>query len=335
MAKKLGKFVAALIIYVCFGVYLFWPYFEGFKSLQYLWVVNVCAGAAGCFVLSRRWVAGFAGSFFAGAVYGFGPFMLGLGRYHPTAGLLAAAVPWLFCPAAFGPGGNKRWMRVPLALLPVVGIIGFFYLSAQCRLFAVPIQVKLRLGDLSGLLVPLVSAKRGITLVGFYHVPVAGLVMGFALLLKSRRFGVMAVFVAGLILAFCNSFLNVSPVMWASLPVLCCCVIMGEGLGALSLAGRGDRKWVLVTAGVLGALAIVTLLLATKYFQVFAGLGDNYARLMTDSAKMYILGGVAAAIIYFMTEAKLRVHGMRWVLLCTAMSIDIFLGAGFVVDKIF
>lgn len=335
MAKKLSKFITAAVIYICFAVYLFGPYFKGFKSLQYLWLVNVCAASLGCFVLSRRWVAGFAGSFFAGAIYGFGPFMLGLGKYHPTAGLMAAAVPWLFCPAAFGPGGKKRWMRVPLSLLPVLGIIVFFCLSAQVRLFAIPVQVKLRLEDLSGLLVPLVSAKRGITPLGFYHVPLAGMVMGFALLLKARRFGVMVIFVAGVVLAFCGSFLNVSPLIWFSLPVLCCCIIIGEGLGALTLAGGGDRKWVLITAMVLGSLAILSLLMATKYFQSFAGLGDGYARLMTDAAKMYILGGIAVAIIFFMTEAKLRVHRIRWVLLCSAIGIDIFLGARFIVYKIF
>ncbi len=335
MAKKLSKFVTAAVIYIGFAVYLFQPYFEQFQSLQYLWLVNVCAASLGCFVLSRRWVAGFAGSFFAGAIYGFGPFLLGLAKYHPTAGLMVAAIPWLFCPSAFGPRGKRRWIRVPLSLLPALAIIVFFYLSAQLRLFAIPIQVKLRLSDLSGLLVPLVSAKRGLTLIGFYHVPVAGLVMGFALLLKARRLGVMTIFIAGIILAFCGGFVNVSPLIWLSFPVLCCSVIMGEGLQALTLAGVADRKWILITAAVLVVLAIMTLLLATKHFQSFAGLGDNYAKLMTEAAKMYILAGIATAIIFFMAQANLRVHRIRWILLCSAMAIDIFLGAAFIVDKIF
>ncbi|MFC1677087.1 hypothetical protein ACFL3G_08505 [Planctomycetota bacterium] len=335
MAKNLSKFVTAAIIYICFAVYLFQPYFKQFQSLQYLWLVNVCAASMGCFVLSRRWVAGFAGSFFAGAIYGFGPFMLGLAKYHPTAGLLVAAIPWLFCPSVFGPRGKKRWIRVPLSLLPAFAIIAFFYLSMQYRLFPIPIQVKLRLADMSGLLVPLVSAKRGLTLLGFYHVPVAGVVMGFALLWKARRLGVMTIFIVGTILAFCDGFLNVSPLIWLSFPVLCCSVIIGEGLQTLTLAGTADKKWILITAVVLGMLAITTLLFATKYFQTFAGLGDNYAKLMTEAAKMYILAAIATAIIFFMTQANLRVHRIRWILLCSAMAIDIFLGAGFIVDRIF
>src|SRR4030042_501778 len=105
MNKSISKFAAATIIYTGFAIYLYQPPFGHFDRLDYLLPVNFCLAASGCYVLSRRWVAGFAGSFFAGALYGFGPFTLGLARFHPTAGLLAAAIPWLFWPAVFGPGG--------------------------------------------------------------------------------------------------------------------------------------------------------------------------------------------------------------------------------------
>lgn len=264
------------------------------------------------------------GAFFAGAIYGFGPFMLGLGKYHPAAGLMAAAIPWLFLPAAFGPGGNKRWLRVPLAMVPILAIIGFFWLSAQLRLFAMPIQVKLRISDLAGLLLPLVSAKRAMTLIGFYHVPIAGLMVGLALLWKGKRYGVMAILTAGLVLGFCDGFLNVSPVMWLSLPVLCSCVIIGEGLEAITLAGAADKKWVLVTTVVMGGLAVAALIL----FPGFGFLG-------LEEAKMYLLGAVSVGIIFFVAQGKLRLHRVRWIVLCSAMAVDIFLGAVFVVDKVF
>jgi len=81
-------------------------------------------------------------------------------------------------------------------------------------------------------------------------------------------------------------------------------------------------------------LAIVTLLLAAKYFQTFLGLGAGYAKLFTEAGKMYVLGAIVAAIIFFMIRAKLRMRQLRQVALYAAMAVDIFLGARFIVDKI-
>ncbi len=302
-------------------------------------------------MLSRRWVSAFWGSFFAGAIYGFGPFALGLAGYHPTAGFLAATIPWLFCPAAFGPKARWRWISRPLSALPVLAILLFFQISAHYRLFAIPTQVKLHLADLAGVLAPCVIVERNLsvmvgrslTLLGFYQVPIAALVMGFSMLLaarpapprgRARRFGIIIIFCSGTILAFCDSFLNTSPIIWLAVPVLCCSVLVGTGMQGLVSAGFANRRWVLVTAIIMGALAIVTLLLATKYFQTFLGLGSRYAKLLTETAWMYILGAITVAIIFFMTRAKLRIAALRWVILCSAMAVDIFLGARFIVDKI-
>ena len=49
---------------------------------------------------------------------------------------------------------------------------------------------------------------------------------------------------------------------------------------------------------------------------------------------MYIFGAIAVAIIFFMARAKLRIAALRWIILCSAMAVDIFLGARFIVDKI-
>jgi hypothetical protein len=336
VGKSISKFVAAMVIYAGFAVYLYQPYFRNFNRLQYLIIVNVCLASLGCFVLSRRWVSGFGGSFFAGAIYGFGPFALGLGGYHPTAGFLAATMPWLFLPAAFGPKAMWRWLRVPLSALPFLAILLFFQVSANLRLFAIPTQIRLHLADLgSGLLAPLVVVSKGITVIGFYHIPVVAFVMGFSMLLAARRFGIMIILCLGTILAFCDSFLNISPIMWLTIPVLCCSVLIGAGLQGLVSTGFADRKWVLMTVVIMVVLSLVTLLLATRYFQIFAGLGDKYARLLVETAKMYILGAIAVAILYFMARAKLRVHWLRWVVLGSATAVDIFFGARFIVDKMF
>ena len=335
MSKIFGKSATAAVVYIGFAVYLYQPYFKNFNGLQYLIVVNVCSASLGCFALSRRWVSGFGGSFFAGAIYGFGPFALGLAGYHPTAGFLAATMPWLFCPAAFGPEARWRWLRVPLSALPALMIILFFQASSHYRLFAVPMQNRLHLADLLGLVAPLVAAQQGVTLVGFYHVPIAELVMGFSMLFAARRLSVLIIFCLGIVLASCQSLLGVSPIIWLSFPVLCCSIIIGAGLQGLCSAGFADRRWVLMAAVIMVVLSLTTLLLATRYYNIFAGFGSKYARLLVETAKMYILGAIAVAILYFMARAKLRVHWLRWVVLGLVTAVDIFFSARLIVDKIF
>ena len=155
------------------------------------------------------------------------------------------------------------------------------------------------------------------------------------MLLAVRRLGVMFVFVLGIVLAYSRPFSDVSPVMWLTIPVLCFSVIAGAGMQGLVSASSADRKWVLMAAVFMGVLAIVTLLFATKYFQTFAGLGAGYARVFLESGKMYILGAIASGVVFFMAKANLRLGVVRLILLGSAMAADIFLGARFIVDKIF
>ncbi|MHC4568727.1 MAG: hypothetical protein ACYTE3_23575, partial [Planctomycetota bacterium] len=346
--------VAASLMYSAFAVYLYQPHFKGFNRWQYLLVVNALLASAGCYVLSRRWVIGFLESFFSGAVYGFGPFALGLSRFHPTAGLLVAVMPWLFCPAAFGPRGKWRVLRVPLAALPFLAILLFFQISARFGLYPIAIQLKLQSSDLIGLLAPLIAARRQTTLIGFYHAPIAPLIVGMIIFLAplklvvtggigqrlrstaaltTRRFGIVAIFVGATALSFCNSYLEISPVIFFSISALVCSILAGAGMQGLVSAGPADRKWILFAAIVMGVLAIVSLLLATKYFQTFLGLGNKYAVLFIQAGKMYILCAIALAILYFMARAKLRMLPIRLALLCAPIAIDFFLAATDIVDK--
>lgn len=333
--KNISKFVAAAAVYAGLAVYLYQPYFKKFDRWHYLVIVNVCLASLGCFALSKRWVSSFWGSLFAGVIYGFGPFVLALARFHPTAGFLAATVPWLFLPAAFGPKGKRQWLRMPLSILPFLAIILFFQVSSHYRLFAVPMQTRLRLADFMSLVAPFVTAERDGTLAGFYHVPIAALVMGFSMFLAARRVSILMIFGLGIALASCQSLLGVSPVIWLSFPMLCCSVIIGTGLQGLCSAGPADRKWVFASTAVMAGFSIVTLLLATKYFQSFVGLGDKYAKLFLADARMYVVGTVAVAIIFFMARAKLRFLWLRWIVLGSAMALDIFFGARFIVDRFF
>ena len=335
MDKRLGKLLVALALYTGFAVYLYQPYFKNFGKADYLIVFNSIAGALGCYVLSRRWVVDFGASFFAGAVYGFGPLVLSLAKFHPTAGFMAAMVPWLFCPAVFGPRWKWRWLRVPLSVLPVITIILFFQAANAMRLFPVPVQAKLQVTEFAGMAAVLVMVERCVVAVGVYHVPLAAMVLGFSMLITARRFGAMVIFVVGLVLSFCAPVLGVSPVMWLTLPVVCCAVGVGEGLQGLLYASKADRKWLLYGVVMMAVLAGVMMLFAVKYYQVFAGMGEGYARIFSETAKMYALGMVAMGIVFFMASAKLRIHWVRVVLLCVAIAVDIFVGARFIVDSIF
>ncbi|OHB61820.1 MAG: hypothetical protein A2Y76_07275 [Planctomycetes bacterium RBG_13_60_9] len=233
-----------------------------------------------------------------------------------------------------------------LYILPFVAILLFFYLLAhvvtEYRLFAAPLHAQMRLSDLAGFLAPLVLAKRGMIVIGLYHVPVASLVLGLVMMWKARRWSILAVLPAGLLLAFSRSFvgadnvawLSVSPILWLSIPLLWCAVLSGIGMQGLIQAGFADRKWVLAATIVLGALAIITLLLAAKYFQFLFGLADGYARLFVQTAQMYLLGAIATGILFFMMRQNLRIHWLRWTLLCAALGVDILLGARHVVDGI-
>lgn len=327
-----SKFVVSAGIYACLAFCLFQPHFK--KFVQYLVVVNACLAALGCFVLSRRWVSSFAGSFFAGALYGFGPFGLWLSGFHPSVGLLAASIPWLLCPAAFCSKRKLWWISAPLSALPFLVIWLAFQISVQYHLFPIPIHTKLHLADLAGLLAPLVALERTMPLVGFYHVPIAALILGSSMLLKARRFGIIAICAIGTILAFWGPLFNISPILWLTIPVLCCSILIGTGIQGFALAGYADRKWILITTGIMATLAIITLLLATKYHNIFAGLGAKYARLLTQTAKLYILGAITTAVIFFMARAKLRLTTLRWLILSLAISVDIIFCASFIAYRI-
>ena len=336
-SASLSKFAAAAVVYAAFAVYIYHPHFKGFNALRLrdFFVINVCLASLGCYVLSRRWISGFTASFFAGLIYGFGPFSLGLARYHPTVGLLAAVIPWLFCPAAFGPKARWKWLSMPLSVMPFLAILVFFEASARWRLFAIPVHTRLDFADLLGLLAPLTVASRGSAFIGFYHVPIAALLMGLSMLLAARRLGVMALFAVGAILAFQKPFLNTSPIIWFAIPALCCSIMIGEGIQGLTGAGFPDRRWVLATAIIMALLSLATMLLAKKYATALSLLGMKEAWLFIYTAKMYAIGAVAAAVIYFMTRANLCISSVRLILLCSAMAVDIFLGARFLIDNIF
>jgi hypothetical protein len=317
------------------------PHFAVSQQAKYLLPLGAVVGALGAFVLSRRWVAGFAGSFLAGAIYGFGPFMLSLARCHASAALLAACIPWLCAPAVFL-GKRRRTLRLPLWLLPFAAIVAYFRICAAQRLFVTPVGCVPQGRDIVGFIAPLVMLDFSAVVVSLYHVAIAPLIIGLAMIVTARRYNILFLLAAGSILAFSRSYLSPdwavwlggSPVLWLSLPMTALAILAAVGLQGLIEAGSGDKKWVLIAALSQTLLAIVTLLLATRYFQVIFHLADPYAKLFVEEAKMYLLGMMAVAMVFLMTYRQLRLHWLRWLILSTALALDIFLSARYLVDKV-
>jgi hypothetical protein len=225
-------------------------------------------------------------------------------------------------------------VRVPLALLPFAAVLVFFQVAAHFRLYPIPIRLKLQPVELIGLMAPLVAAKRQMTLIGFYHISISALTMGFVMLLNARRLSIMIVLAVGTVLAFLNSLLDISPIIWLAVSMLCGAIIVGAGMQGIVCAGYADRKWIMLSAIVMGILAIFALLLATKYFQIIFGLAAGYARLFLESGKIYLLGAVMMGILFFIVRARLRLKLIRQFLLGSTIAMDIFLHAAFVVDRI-
>ncbi len=324
MGDDLRKFASAGLIYAAMAIYLYQPYFNRFRTIHYLFVINLFVAALGCYVLSRRWVFSFWASLFAGLVYGFGPLMLRINSFHPTAGFLAAMVPWLFCPAVFWPKGKWQPVSWLLCVLPFLGIVTFFAAATYFHLFAIPKQLKLHAIDVLRLFAPTVRINSEPACFGFYHIAIAPLIMGFAMLLAAKRHGILLILLTGLVLGFSRPFLEVSPIMWATIPVLGCAVLIGEGVQGLAGAGFSDRKWVLAATIVLAGSSVVMAILSAKYSPAFS-----------QGARMYMLGAVVVGTIFLMLQAKMRISWVKMLILCLAMGVDIFFGARFIVDMLF
>ncbi|MBE0537744.1 MAG: hypothetical protein IH624_18950 [Phycisphaerae bacterium] len=338
-AKAAGRLAAAAVLYMVLLWYFFQPTPSGLPRAQYLIGFNWIVGAMGCFVLSRRWIAAFAGSFFAGAVYGFGPFALGFAAYHASAGAPLAMVPWLFCPAAFWrkwwPATSQRLARISrltpgivtavLCALPFAGIITFFWLTSRPwfgPVFPLPVGLRLDAAHLEGLVLPLTMRPHDF-IFSFYHVPVAALVMGLCIYFASGRMGAMIVVVGAIALAFAGPVAQVSPVVWAVIPMLFGAIVIGLGMEGLAWAGPSDGRWLLFCAA---ATAIITA--GCTY------LGFTEGAIYHRTALLHAGGLLSVGVIYALTRAHLRLHPLRWMLLSAALALDILTSGKQIADML-
>jgi len=331
MEKRLSSAVSfppAVIIYIIFAAWLFYPHLQQLSAIKRLFPVEAVIAAAGAFVLSRRWVLSFFASLIGGAIFGFGVFACSFFCYHPFAGLVYAILPWTFVPAVFFyqwtnlDSKNTAILSGLLSLLPFLFILLAYEFSSRLYLYPIPANTRLSIQSLLGIVNP-TGVKPDIFALGFYHVSVAGLIMGFVLLVRTRRIWTIVLIAAAICAAFYRPLLHVPPVMWASVPVLFCSIIIASGLETLILAGAADSKLLLASAVILFLLGL---------FNVFV---PGQSGLSPQFVGMYGIAVIAVMIIFFIARANRAWHSVRMFVLYSAALLDILISTKYIIDIIF
>ena len=322
----------AAALYLTLAAYLYNPYLDSFAPIDFFFLLNSAIGALGCFVITMRWVSVFWAALLAGAVYGFSPYALAFAAYHPFAGLAVAAMPWLFAPATFWRHRHrscetptKRRETIPVAIvtaalfiLPFAVTAAAFWTFAQAwagPFFPLPAGINAAPANLISLITP--SAIDSQFAFGFFHLPLAAVVMGLFMYVSIHRVGPILAAIAGLTLAYCSPIFQVSPVVWGLIPMLFISVIIGLGIEGLALASRADKKWVM-----LSVIAMLALTVLTSWQSYYV------------AASMYALAAVVSICIFIMTKNNIRLHSLRWSLITVTVAIDITLTAQLIVDHL-
>ena len=334
--RKLSlEIIESLALYLALSVLVYRNFIDFSQPMQMAVLINSAVAALGCFVLSRRWIGAIAASLVAGAIYGFSPFSLGFAAYHPLAGASFAAIPWLFCPAAYWPQRERfgvefhprfdgprarKVIGAGLSALPFLIIAGFFMLCAMPAIgpfFPLPIQQNLRPESLLHLAIGSeIPIQKFVFSVG--HVSLTMAVMGVTICVLGKKFAGLIVAGIALALSMSGPLLQTSPIVWGAIPILLLSILAGLGVEVLAWAGRGDRKLVLICAIVPTVICVITF--AAGY------------RL---PATMHLLAAITLGCIYCMERADLRWHGLRWAMLCTAVAIDIAITSKILLGPIF
>ena len=330
--------------YTVLAVYLFKPYWGQWDRWQVLWPINMVVGAMGVYLLGRRWISSRPASMLSGAVYGFSPLAIYITRFHPVAGLLAAMVPWLFYPVAYIPqwiGGVNRkflgrtvgwWLQGPLLASPFLVILGTFALLDYFHLFPIPLYAgALRVEDWLGWVAPWVAVQQGRMPSGLYHVPLAALTLALVMVVKAKRWPILAVTTAGLVLAGFSSLLQVSPMIWLCVAMTWMAVLVGLGLDGLVWAGWADRGWLGAVLVVVSGVGIGALVWAS--YAGYHGASDSLMPLI-HTFRMYGLAAASVGLILAIVLVQVRLLPFRQVAIFVAVGLDLVLTARLLVDAL-
>jgi len=326
------------------AMYLFGPHWGQLGRGQALRPVNMVVGSMGVYLLGRRWISSRLASMFCGAVYGFSPLAIYLTQFHPLAGLAAALVPWLFCPAAHVPrwiaGRPARflgrplgwWVHGPLLAGPFLVILAAFALLGHLRLFLMPLRTGvLHSGDWIGWVAPWAAALRGTMPAGVYHCPVAALTLALVMIVKAKRWPILLVGMAGLILAAFSPLFQVSPVIWLCVATTWAAVLVGLGLDGLVWAGWADRGWLAVSLIVVSGLGLGAL--GGASYAGYHG-SPEVMEALIHSFRMYGLGAAGVGLILAIVLVRVRLVAMRQAVAVVALSADLVLTARLLMDAL-
>lgn len=315
---------AAVVMYLLLSIALYEPVLNALKGLDFLIPLCPVFAASGCCLLSRRWLAGFFPQLIAGAVYGFGPYLLSFGAYHPLAGMCAAAVPWLFCPAVlwkpYGSGSLlQRGEKLLFTAIPFVMIFLYFWIPAQSWIGPYSFMPKTQWLTISDLWALAGSYTPGSKIIGgLYPVSVILALMGLFVYLHLLRILVLLPVAAGLLLALWRPLGPVGPMVWLSIPMLFLSILTALGSQAFVSAGFSDRKWILYCLPAAIVLSILTL------WRQFPTSRSNW---LVHPAGMYVLSALMIALIYFIVRIQWRGHLLRRLLILTTVGINLWIGA--------
>jgi hypothetical protein len=240
-------------------------------------------------------------------------------------------VPWLLLPAVYWhkgktPDAMRFSVRALLTLLPFAGIVLLFWMPAQQWIgpyFLMPQQLTLTIKDFTNLILPLHKAG-GVIVFGLYHCSLIFALMGIFVCIKLQRVALLIPIAVGLVLAFLNSVLQVTPIVWAAFPIVFLSVLCGLGFQAFLWAGKADTKWVLTCAAAATVLAAFT---AGIMITPFAG------RVFELSSIMYALAAAAIWILLALIRLNLRWPYFKWFILTAAITIDLLFSARYLIDK--
>jgi hypothetical protein len=321
--RLIAEFVSAACIYVFISIYLYAPYLRGFTRIEYLFVINSAASSIGCFLLSRRWTKTFSASILAGAIYAFGPFLLGFTAYHPFAGIPAAIFPWLFIPAVMMVSGKKvsfLWaLKLLLCAFPFVIVILFFYLLSLPSIgpfFPMP-PIKGHLVNFVPIAFPLTGSAEDF-IVSFYHLPVCGILLGLPLLISRKKYILLILFAACLCLSFCRPILETPPIVWTLLPGIFWAVLAAAGSERLLMANKTDVRLILACFIVLAVLS---------------GFNFNQGHILSGS--IFAGGTLLLAGVIVISRRSMNMRFLLWMLFYVGCCADILWGAKCTLEQVF
>ncbi len=336
LGTRLGydTFSAAVAIYFVTAIYLYHPYIQQFRPIQFVIPANCLIAAMGCFVLSRRWVNSFWACLYAGAIYGFCPFSLSFGAYHPLAGTVAAMMPWLFYPVVYFRAGLRKTVvekviSIALALFPFAAVVLFFVVLRFRGGFPLPVSARMEIANISALVMPLTTDGHEFV-ISVYHVGIIVSLMGLLMRAMIHQVGISVVVGVGVALAFSVPVFVVSPAVWGAIPMLYLSIVAGLGMQAMAWSGRAEAKWLLLS--VAAAMVVAGVLFMVSVFMV--GVGGDETMIVRETSKMYLLAAVMVGCMFFVTRAGVQNRALRWAILCVGLGIDILLSARYFVDKV-